>query len=178
MQYSVGNKKLGRDTAIINFTSATDCPSKKLGLCKVCGICYALKSEKRYPACLPYRRRQAEAWQMESVESIKANLAIHKGQYVRFSEAGDFTTQADIAKLYALAEAMPEKTFYGYTARQDLSFANAPHNVVVNGSSFTVHNQFKAVAEYSPNAIACVGDCRDCNLCKVRTGKTVEVKYH
>ena len=37
-----GNSKIGKDTFILNITSATDCPTKKLGLCKIPKLCYAL----------------------------------------------------------------------------------------------------------------------------------------
>lgn len=44
-----GNMKIPRTTAIFNMSSATDCPSRKLGLCKAVvdgkHICYAIRSE-------------------------------------------------------------------------------------------------------------------------------------
>ena len=179
MEISIGNKKLGRDTAIINFTSATDCPSKRLGLCRHCDICYAMKAERQYPAVLPYRRRQALQWQRESLGSIKAGIVKHsKVKYIRFSEAGDFKDQNDVNKLAALARIMPDYTFYGYTARQDLSFKNVPDNVVIQGSGFRVHNTFNVIFKPVPSSITCPGNCRDCNLCKVRKNININVLAH
>ena len=45
---SNGNSKIGNDTMILNMGSAMNCPSKKLGLCKLGSKCYALKAEKLY----------------------------------------------------------------------------------------------------------------------------------
>lgn len=57
-----GNLKIGKDTLIFNMGSAEDCPSLKNGYCKVGHRCYALKDEKIYPDCKPYRDRQATYW--------------------------------------------------------------------------------------------------------------------
>lgn len=179
MEISIGNKKLGRDTAIINFTSATDCPSKKLGLCQHCKICYAMKAERQYPAVLPYRRRQALQWDRESVSYIAGCItARNKVKYLRFSEAGDFKNQADVEKLGELAKLMPDVVVYGYTARRDLSFKALPKNVVINGSGFFVHNQFKVVDKPSGKAKVCPGNCRNCSICKVKHYTTTEVIKH
>jgi len=66
MKFKRGNKKLGKDTLIFNMTSATNCPSKRLGLCQLKGRCeskcYALRAEKRFPAVLEYREEQAGDW--------------------------------------------------------------------------------------------------------------------
>ena len=47
---SFGNKKLSNSTAILNITSALQCPSRKLGLCGLSdpSKCYALRSERIY----------------------------------------------------------------------------------------------------------------------------------
>lgn len=62
---SNGNTKIGPDTMVLNLTSATDCPSRRLGLCQLDNPadCYALKAERHYyTTVLPYRRRQAAYW--------------------------------------------------------------------------------------------------------------------
>jgi hypothetical protein len=196
MRFSIGNTKIGKDTAILNITSATDCIAWKLGLCQLCGMktkkgkqvkCYAKKAEIQYPSCLPFRREQNIAFDTESPESISADLRkITESKrrkiqvvYVRFSESGDFRTQDDVNKLSAIAEQLPNATVYGYTARKDLDYSNVADNVVVNGSNHkNGHNTFTAVKEYSPNAIKCPGDCFGCNLCKVRGGRTIECLIH
>ena len=46
--FSYGNKKLPNEILIVNITSATECPSDKLGFCKCSRICYAKKCERIY----------------------------------------------------------------------------------------------------------------------------------
>ncbi len=73
---SNGNKKIGNDTLIFNMNSATDCPSKRLGLCDIeGGKCYAMKAEKQYPAVLPYRRKQQRYWEEYAADEIANELA-------------------------------------------------------------------------------------------------------
>ena len=185
LKISNGNSKIGKDTLILNITSATDCPSKKLGLCKHADKCYAMKAERQYKQVLPFRREQTMQWDrgvyniydeiIKMPKVIKGNI-----KYLRFSESGDFRSQEDINNMSLLAEWLKERNIYiyGYTARKDLDFSNVSDNMTVNGSGFMLHNEFKAVYEYSNNALQCLGDCKICNRCKYRTGKTIEVKYH
>ena len=67
-----GNKKIGTNTLIFNMCSATDCPSKKRGLCQLpdTKYCYAFGAEIRYKAVLAYRRRQEKAWDKLSATDI------------------------------------------------------------------------------------------------------------
>ena len=46
--FSYGNKKLPKETLIVNITSAQNCPSDKLVFCKLSKICYAKKCERIY----------------------------------------------------------------------------------------------------------------------------------
>jgi hypothetical protein len=191
--YSIGNRKLGKDTLIFNMTSAMDCPSKARGLCKHPGRCYALKAEKMYPACLPYRRRQAFYWHQNTAGTIAADILAalkrHKAvKYISFSESGDFKDQKDVRKLYAVARivrmARPEGVkdtpkFYGYTARRDLRFTSAPDNVIVNGSGFMLDNKYTAVETYTPGAFRCSEqECPTCTACKTGGKKIIENLYH
>ena len=75
VKVSIGNRKVGRDTIIMNITSSTDCPSRKRGLCQVPpGACYALSAEHRYPEVLPYRRSQTRIWDKLTAEEIAADI--------------------------------------------------------------------------------------------------------
>lgn len=150
---SNGNTKLGPDTLVINLTSATDCPSRQRGLCQLSNPadCYALKAERLYKACLPYRRRQADYYQNTTINRVvgdigaiidQANRSKHVKavggiRYIRFSEAGDFTNQTDIIRLNRVAKCLnldhPNIQFYGYSARSDLDFSRSPH-LIVRGS--------------------------------------------
>jgi len=180
---SNGNKKIGNDTLIFNFTPAMNCPSKPKGFCQVPGNkCYALKAEKAWRGPLPYRRRQAELWKKTTAwdfaNQLKGILKRKRKtvKYFRFSEAGDFTCQADVEKLKEIAKMVPELTFYGYTARRDLAYQNLPDNLIVNGSGFMVDNEF--VASENPAGNLCPGNCRVCNKCKVKGKQTIHVQIH
>jgi len=188
MEYSIGNDKIGTDTIIINMTSATDCISAKLGLCNVVANgkmwdCYAYRPEQFRPACLPYRRRQAEQWETETAETIadQLNKAINSTRrehikWVRFSEAGDFRNQADVDKMSRLANLLAVP-LYGYTARQDLDFSVKSSNMTVNGSGFMVDNKFTARKALT-SKIVCPGNCRHCHICKLPRGADIQVKLH
>lgn len=50
--FSYGNRKLPKETLIVNITSATACPSERLGFCRCSKVCYAKKCERIYKAYL------------------------------------------------------------------------------------------------------------------------------
>lgn len=189
IKISNGNKKIGNDTLIFNMCSATDCPSKKYGLCDIDdNKCYAMKAERQYPAVLPYRRQQQRYWEETEAKDIAIDLVgiINRKRnpikYIRFSEAGDFDAQYDVNKMAEIVSCMdnelPEVTWYGYTARKDLDFSNIPHSMVVNGSGFMVSNMFTALKDMATAEIQCPGDCRECDLCKGQNGLDIKVRYH
>lgn len=188
-----GNHKIGKDTLIINITSAHDCISRKLGLCKHPEKCYAYSSEcfrVAHPInCLKSRRKSARAWDkmtdFEIVRQIEDKIKIskkYKIKYLRFSESGDFKHQGDVEKLFRIANRLKNiLNVYGYTARRDLDFRRVPDNMTINGSNFMVHNNFKArpagvIDNY--NGLKCKMNCRICNLCKVRRKRIIMVKFH
>jgi hypothetical protein len=186
LEYAIGNSKIGKDTIIINMGPATSCPSKACDLCAV-PRCYALKAEKLYPGCLPYRKRQAKYWLTNGADQILNDvmgaLTHHKKvKYIRFNESGDFYSQKCVNKLYSICSNMytarPDIKIYTYTARKDLKFAARPKNLVINGSGFMIDNNFLAVPEYSKRAKKCAGDCRICKLCAVAGGRVIENLYH
>lgn len=136
-----GNTKLPKTTAIFNMGPATDCPSASLGLCELrkncklksgCkDVCYALKAEKMYKACKPYRTRQQQYWLNVTAETFATEfIQIYerkkiKPTLLRFNESGDFFTQNCVDKVYKIArliyEAVGVRT-YLYTHRRDLVF--------------------------------------------------------
>ncbi len=181
---SSGNMKLPKTTAIFNLGAATDCPSKKLGLCQAIDsrtgkvVCYALKAERQYPNVLPYRRRQAAYWKSVTAEDFARDfLAVNanrrnKYKALRIDEAGDFYTQDDVAKLDRIAELLHGVVkVYTYTARKDLDYSKVKH-LVINGSGFQkpgvagLFNYIEKGQEIPAGFKECVGDCRICARCQ------------
>ena len=186
--FTNGNRKVGRDTLIFNMNSGTDCPAKKLGLCKLVKECYCMKAERQYPAVLPFRRRQEKAWDSTTAQDFaSAFMEVAKSKkkvpikYFHFSEAGDFKSQADVVHMTTIARLLKKEgiTTYGYTARKDLDFTGLKKVATVQGSSFMVSNEFKPVTEFTGKFTQCNGsDCSICKLCKVSKGQIIEVKIH
>ena len=187
MLVSHGNRKLAKDTLIFNITSATNCPSKRLGLCQIPNKCYALRPEKRWKATLPYRERQTREWDSKTSKELATELK-HEIQrhfktiikYIRFSEAGDFRNQDDIEKLKRIATYIPTVIFYGYTARKDLDFHDLPDNLIINGSGFMLHNSFSVISKKDKDhyPIVCHGNCGSCVLCKTKSYEEIKVPIH
>lgn len=202
---SFGNSKLPKSTSIFNMNSATDCPSKKLGLCKLCkygkdkkNICYALKSEVQYPDCLPYRRRQEKYFDSIPVNKFidnyvdMINSKRNKVTELRISEAGDFKTQNSVDKIIKLANYIHKNKniqSYVYTANDTLNFKNR-QNLIVIGSNKMYDKQFIAVPDpikaqkidrdKGIKSLICKGDCKICTYCPNAKLKNViiYVKIH
>jgi hypothetical protein len=191
---SSGNLKVPSSTAIFNMGSATDCPSRKLGLCQVilngkCH-CYALKSECLYPLVLPHRRLQEHYWKRVSVERFCSEfLAINSLKTepftaLRFNESGDFWSQSCVNKAERIACILSRfgiKT-YCYTSRSDLDFSSIRH-LIISGSGFRkdgITNEFRMIYNLSerPRGFGiCPMNCSKCTRCLVRGLSTVVVKH-
>ena len=189
LNVSNGNMKIGKDTIIYNITSALDCKSEKLGLCKHPKICYAKKNERRFPKVLKYRRVQEKQWDwLSSVEFANKlieyiNSKKHTIKYFRFNESGDFRNQKDVTKLFLIAKMLfdyKKIITYGYTSRCDLDFSNAPNGCTINGSDFMIHNNFEVVEKRQGVQYGnpCLGNCRICSKCKFRLGKNIQAIKH
>ena len=189
-----GNKKVSRKTCLFNFSSATDCVSKKLGLCaadKFGCKCYAKKSENEMrKMVLPFRRRQELYWQKVTAEQFVSDFVLInslKGNpytALRFSEAGDFHNQKEVDKAEKIALLLNRFGIkvYCYSSRSDLSFKNCKH-LIVSGSGFMkegISNIFQIIKNKKdkPNGYSlCKGNCRICNWCQIR-GKKICVLAH
>lgn len=198
---SSGNIKIPKETAIFNMSSATDCSSLRLGLCKACvwneelkklqTVCYALKAERGYrPSVLPYRRRQQDFWLNVRAEDFVIQFLIinslkrTKFNKIRFNEAGDFHDQRCIDKAERIAKLL--KPFgigvYCYTSRDDLDYTRV-RNLVINASGFEapgIVNEFRMLApgDKIPKGYAkCPQDCTICDRCSLRGKKTYVNKH-
>ena len=190
-----GNYKLPESTWIFNSCSATDCPSKALGLCQCPEKCYALKAEKQYPNVKPYRDRQLEITKTVSptdfandliASSKRARNPEKKMKAFRFNESGDFADQTQLDWFTSVCKILKAKGIkcYGYTARTDLDLRGlvgvAGVNVSNDGGDWINKgcNRFKAVDCATGDHRVCVGDCRLCSLCVNPIGEIVEVPIH
>lgn len=185
--------KLGKDTIIFNITSAQDCPSAKLGLCRVPpGRCYALKAERMYPSARGHRAFQTQYWDSHTPEEISEDIKKiinsrrkTKIKFFRLSESGDFRDQSDVEKFFKIASLVPEIIFYAYTARSDLDYSKAPQNCVVNGTGFMAHNKITIVSPKEFERLKkegykflCRRDCRICHLCKHKRNLEIIFPLH
>lgn len=189
-----GNLKIPSNIAIFNFSSATDCPSDKLGLCaaKKAGVkCYAKKSERGYRKfVLPYRRRQGKFWKSITAEEFVGQFLMVNSRKlnpfiaIRFSESGDFNNQEELNKAEKIAQLLARFRIkvYCYSSRKDLDFSKCK-NLIVSGSGFTkkgISNIFQIIKEEKdkPSGYGmCPGNCRICNRCQIRGMKTAILKH-
>lgn len=200
IKYSIGNRKIGKDTMIINISSAKDCEAGKNGLCDLYtnGKCYAMKAERLYPQVLPYREEQKIIWESLSAKEISDqiieanNKKRSKLKFLRINESGDFKHQGDVWKASEIAQRLSSKGIkvYTYTHRKDLDFSDLSDNLTINSShkDKLINNRFLAYKENVINRIMrmkknrkivkCVMDCSKCNICKYSNNLTVLVSIH
>ncbi len=190
--FSFGNKKLPSSTMIFNMTSAHDCPSRALGLCRIpADKCYARKAEVTWPATMPYRRRQAKLFKELSINELIGAFKcaiMHRDdrsepvKQIRFSESGDFESYHALNKITKVFKALkvwrPHLVIYGYTARNDMDFTELQKVATVNGSNKMLDNYFQAVETTNKGDVVCPGDCNICNLCAVKGKKHIKIKFH
>ncbi|MCX6224696.1 MAG: hypothetical protein NTV01_08100 [Bacteroidia bacterium] len=176
--FSFGNLKQDGGTAIFNFCSSANCPSEKLGLCKLPSKCYAKKAERIFPGVTKHRNHQAAFWQMCTPELFIYELRKFQFNKLRLSESGDFISQADISKSSRIAELL-DVPVWTYTARRDLDFSNLPTNFTVTGSGFMLDNLFNVVPDPTglPGVI-CKANCRICSFCTEKAHRIINCKIH
>lgn len=199
---SVGNTKLGLDTIILNMSSALDCPSRTLGLCKIPHKCYAAKAETLYPNARPYRDRQRDYWINNTPEKILGDLMtmLSKAKrakeikYFRFNEAGDFHSQNCVDKLSVIATHLKRHlgiNSYGYTARSDLGFpstipfvlrgsghSNAPHGKTIVRKLTAYQKSKRCITIDNERYSVCPMDCKICSRCKTRRQMNIVFPLH
>lgn len=190
VKFSCGNKKLPKGTYILNMGSATECPSKALGMCQCSDKCYAFKAERMWPAVLPFRKAQKVAFRKYSPKRIANALLkrskrarLHKMTHLRFSESGDFENQKAVEKMASICKILSENGVicYGYTARKDLDMSSLVKYATVNGSGFKVNNEFRFIprGESSDGCDkVCAGNCRICSLCSSGNNLIIGVNEH
>jgi hypothetical protein len=189
-----GNRKVPKTTAIFNMGSATDCPSKALGLCAAinAGVkCYAEVAEYLYPQPLQYRRRQEQFWKNVTAEQFALQFMAINSCFLRkpfdslrFSESGDFWSQDCVDKVETIARILKPYGIvtYGYTSRSDLSYKRLKA-LKLSGSDFKtkgVVNIFKIIQtkEDKPKGYGlCPMDCHICTRCRKSGIKTAVLSH-
>ena len=189
-----GNYKLGMDTLIFNLSSAIDCVSKKLGLCKVVKVCYAIRAEVHHPSCKVYRDKQGEYFNTTPLKVIKKDFdnllsnskskILKNIKFLRFNESGDFKDKRQINKACSLAKFLFDKfsiVTYFYTCRKDLIFPDNNY-FLVKGSNCNMPNGKTKVFNCKENVPSsftiCPTTCHKCMLCKKPNKKDVAFIVH
>lgn len=190
---SAGNLKIPKTTAIFNMSSATDCPSKALGLCAAQNAgakCYAKKSEvASRPHVLPHRRKQEYYWRHITADKFALDFLSFNAMKpepftaLRFNEAGDFHGQTCVDKAETIARILKDfgVVTYCYTSRSDLDYSKVRH-LIINGSGFMkegISGEFKIIIDKTiPEGYKlCPMNCRACSRCQKRGSKTVVEKH-
>ena len=191
-----GNLKVPATTWIVNSGSATNCPSKALGLCQAGKDCYALKAERQYLQVLPYHERQALLYRATDpvafadsmlAQSERAHKASRKMASFRYNEAGDFEDQSQLDWFVAVCRRLAEfgVACYGYTARTDLDLTKLQEVSQVNvsndlgGWQSRGANRFRIVRKGDEEPkVMCPGNCRKCNLCITGRGIEAGIAVH
>jgi hypothetical protein len=200
---SSGNTKITDTTAIFNMNSAHDCPNRESENCQVpWSDCYAGHAENQYADVLDYRRRQEYLWDCMTAElwaDAFQELNDRKRKpydSIRFSEAGDFRSNADIIRVNRIAEIV-DIDVYTYSASDYLNWDLA-ENFTVNASNDLQEygdRRYLAVEKgddlpedtvWCPNGLqASEGvpaeeriKCGECRLCINEEGPDVAIEIH
>lgn len=188
-----GNRKIPSSTAIFNMGSASECESKRLGLCNAvrCGVkCYALKAEQCYPGVLPFRVRQAEYWKgiraIDFIQEFKGinNRKRKKLKALRFNESGDFGNQDELDKAEAIARGLLKEgvIVYCYSSRSDLDYSGVRSLVVMGSGWYHADISGEAIIigkkDLVPEGfVECAGSCKVCDLC-MKDGSFIALRKH
>lgn len=188
--FTDGNAKTGRDTVIINSSSAILCPSKGLGHCKHCKTCYAYKSEIRHIKEIATNCINSYMLLNYDIELLYHNIVNSKEfnkikdlEFIRFNSNGDILNQNQLNKLSKLIELLKQdmanfKVCYTYTHNKTLNFDNI-NNIVVNYSDSKDTTVKRTIVAYkwdkkyldTSKYVICTGNCNQCSYCKDENDK-------
>lgn len=177
--FSWGNSKLPKETLIVNITSASNCSSDKLGLCRCSKECYAKKCERIYPAYLAKNILVESFMYLWTDDELKEMLELYilnapvQIKYIRLNEAGDFPNQNSVDRWNKLSRYFEEKykiKTYCYTCRNDLNFIDVHFAVNASRTDIKADRYFLCVSKNTfdnlpNNVVTCKGNCRICKLC-------------
>lgn len=94
---------------------------------RICPGCYALNSQRRFPAALAYRERRLHDSQQQDFVSRMVEEVIKfpkPVEAIRVHESGEFYSQEYVDKWYQIASMLPDTKFYAFTKRiRDFDFS-------------------------------------------------------
>jgi len=178
--FKIGNDKLPH--AVFNIGSASDCEAYERGECQLQdGGCYAYRDENMYKFPLWYRRRQEVFFRHMTamrLAELMLELIGDKASVLRFNEAGEFRSVADVEKVNSIAMYI---SYYGiktytYSARMfDWDTINIRHVTVIGSDRLGLDGQFIAVkgaeeaykilTKIGFRCMICPADCNKCSAC-------------
>ena len=191
------NKKIGSIPSII-FETAINCTSNRLGLCDVCGICYAIANYKQYPG---HRNRMIKnAVIIECIiqfpdiyEAFINYIKNNNIDVIRYNLAGDFRDWRDIEFICNLADKLPAVKIYGYSKREDMAelieeiclkdniYCGIPEAMAKDCPSANVFKPVESLAEWyeaHKSGRDCLGDCLKCRKCFSWKGRRIACLCH
>jgi hypothetical protein len=202
--YTVNNKKYHNPkkgkisrykNMIINRETALECSEKETcqlkPFCKKNGDlpCYGILAETVFKDSYPFHKRQEKQWDEHSsnwfVQQIQhvQECSTRKFTHFRFNEVGGIRGVIDMLKIATIASQISKLGIvtFMYTTRKDIwelmgNWITEHTSLVVNGSGFMAHNNYKVVPEdyvLQQGEIFCNDNCHICRACKGRNGLTI-----
>lgn len=198
MPVKLGNDKIGDDTIIINTNHALNCFCSKKGYCSMKKDCYAKKSSNTYVNSCLYNLAAEINFKKLSAEKIIADIesAIKTAdtdvKFIRFNEAGDFTSYAAFLKADKIATYFKNKydiMSYTYTHNKELEryITDINNSNIVLNYSYNVKTSLdikkcivinkSEIYNYinNNNYVICGGVCSNCSYCKNKKDNRVIV---
>ena len=180
--FKCGSNKYGYDTMIFSQGAATDCPSRKAGLCGIVNQsheCYRVALEVFLTHLKAYGRRQQKYWEETTLRQLEGDIRAAKAHferitgvkitYFRINEGSDFNNACDLEKWDAIAMEFSSIKFAAYTANPYIlqGFRPIAHNLTVRASNFDAELEFKSMLEKDipQGEFICCGDCTICKAC-------------
>lgn len=168
------NRKFG----VINTgTTGLSCPSSMSnGTCPFPEHCYARRDMIRLPNVAKNQMQKAAYFTGHNVEELVQGIIKRDLSVVRINQEGDVASIKELEKVIAIANALPEVDFYGYTKNLDvLQYMwneGLPKNLTMNNSLGTsekgnyVAASFYELADLIEDGYElCFGACAECAKC-------------
>ena len=189
LPYSLGNKKVGKDTLVFNTSPAQICPSACKGLCNQCKTCYAFFSERRHIVetvrnLIAFRNLlifDIEDIIMDTLLLLSSEKELKSMIFIRINSNGDLLDNKMLSDVNLLVGAVKSKfpqfmVGYTYTHNKLLDFSlntdlvinfsfKAPQGAKQTITAYKWDNKYLDNSKY----VICTGNCSGCSYCKDET---------